>query len=42
MPVSRENVSFQFGFTAQLLQTFIAAVMGVAAPIRGLADLGVL
>ena len=34
MSAGREKIPFQFGFTAQLFQTPVAAVMGVAAPVR--------
>lgn len=33
-PAGREKILFQFGLTAQLLQTPIAAVMGMAAPVK--------
>ena len=40
MPAGREEIPFQFGFTAQLLHTPIAAVMGMAAPVRVTVNLG--
>jgi hypothetical protein len=33
VPANREEILFQLGLTAQLLQAPIAAVMGMAAPV---------